>query len=101
MTQQQHTSTHPQNRCPWSEHDAHTRTRPEVLKDSTVRHIQEQIAAHHFRTLPFLGITKKLFRCKDCSAVWAGNSIFERVSQDAVCGVYDYSLVWKPFPWVE
>jgi hypothetical protein len=69
-----------------------------VLKDHAVRHIQEQIAWYHFPALPFLGIAKKFYRCGDCSAVWAADSVFENVAARDVCGVYDYTLVWKPVP---
>jgi|SRR5215469_6874665 len=89
------------SRCPWREHGTHTGARPEVLHDSALRHIQQQIAVYHFHSLPFLGIAKKLYRCRDCAAVWVANSVFERVSENDICGVYDHSLVWKPFPRIE
>jgi hypothetical protein len=29
------------------------------------------------------------------SAVWAANSVFKQVSEGEVCGVYDYTLLWR------
>ena len=44
---------------------------------------------------------RNLYSCRDCSAVWVANSVFQRVAEEQVCGVYDQTLVWKPFPEVE
>jgi hypothetical protein len=89
------------SRCPWHGHRTHTGARPEAVHDSVLLHIHQQIAVYHLRALPFFGIAEKLYRCRDCSAVWVANSVFQRVAEEQVCGVYDQTLVWKPFPEVE
>ena len=51
-----------------------------------------------YRPLPYLGIANRFYRCRDCYAVWVAGSLFERVAEDRVCGVYDHTLKWKPYP---
>jgi hypothetical protein len=54
-----------------------------------------------YRALPFSANGKQFFRCPDCYAVWLASSIFERVSEEEVCGVYDMIPIWTPHPWME
>ena len=77
------------SRCPWRDRAAHTATLSELLTDSAIKHIEQQIVANHYRSLPYLGVAKRLFRCRDCHAVWAARSVFDRVPEDKICGVYD------------
>jgi hypothetical protein len=63
------------NRCPWRDRAAHTATLSELLTDSAIKHIEQQISANHYRSLPHLGIAKRLFRCRDCHAVWVAGSV--------------------------
>jgi hypothetical protein len=39
-----------------------------------------------------------LSRGVDYHAVWIATSIFERVAEDCVCGVYDEIPIWTPSP---
>jgi hypothetical protein len=83
--------------CPWREREPHAASRPRSLTDAAVRHIERQIRENGYPLLPFLGIAKQLFRCGDCHAVWAASSMFEKVSENEVCGVYDHAMIWKPY----
>lgn len=86
------------SRCLWRDRQPHRPKRPGTLTVAAVRHIEQQIATNGFRPLPCLGTANRFYRCKDCYAVWVARSLFERVAQDRVCGVYDHTLKWKPYP---
>jgi len=76
----------------------HETGRPQPLAEPAVKHIQQQIIANRYRSLPYLGIGKRFYRCRDCQAVWLATSVFEKVSENDVCGVYDHAMIWKPNP---
>jgi hypothetical protein len=86
------------NRCPLRDRQPHTTQRPGILSAAAVKHIEQQIEKKGYIPLPYLGIANHFYRCKDCHAVWRAGSPFERVSEGSVCGIYDHSLIWKPYP---
>jgi hypothetical protein len=86
------------SKCPWRDRQPHSSRRPAILTVPAIKHIEQQIVTLGYRTLPYLGIAKRFYRCVDCFAVWAAGSIFEKVAEDGVCGVYDHTLIWKPYP---
>jgi hypothetical protein len=86
------------NRCPWRERALHNPGKPEILKAKVVKQIEQQIVASGNRPLPYLGIAKQFFRCKDCYAVWVAGSVLDRPTQESICGIFDDTDVWKPYP---
>jgi hypothetical protein len=84
------------SRCPWREREPHATSQPRPLTDAVVKHIERQIIANGYPSLPHLGLAKRFYRCRDCHAVWAATSTFEKVSENDVCGVYDHAMIWKP-----
>jgi hypothetical protein len=89
------------SKCPWREREPHTTTKPLFLTDVELQDIAAQISENGYRALPFSATGKQLFRCPDCNAVWLASSIFERVSEEEVCGVYDVIPIWTPHPSME
>jgi hypothetical protein len=85
-------------RCPWRERTPHNPKRAETLGDELLADISKQIAANGYRPLPLLGIAKKLLRCQDCFVVWVAASPFDEVEESKICGTYDETFVWKPYP---
>ena len=73
------------------------RTSLESLTEATVKHIERQIVDNRYPVLPYLNFDKQLYRCRDCHVVWAARSIFEKVYENEVCGVYDQAMIWKPY----
>jgi hypothetical protein len=86
------------SKCPWREREPHATRKPSFLTDADLQDIAVQISENGYRALPFRGIGKQFFRCPDCYAVWLASSIFERVGEDDVCGVYDNVPIWTPSP---
>src|SRR5215469_2671247 len=76
------------SRCPLRDRQPHTPRIPGTLTVAAVKHIEQQIATNGDRPLPYLGITNRFYRCRDCYVVWVAGSPFERVGEDRVCGVY-------------
>jgi hypothetical protein len=89
------------SKCPWRDRQVHTVRKPELLTEVEVQDITLQISENGYRALPYRGIAKQCYRCRDCHAVWVASSIFERVAEDAVCGVYDEIPIWTPYPLME
>lgn len=89
------------SKCPWRERESHPTSKPLFLTDSELQDIAAQISENGYRALPFPAAGKQFFRCPDCNAVWLASSIFERVSEEEVCGVYDEIPIWTPYPWME
>jgi hypothetical protein len=83
--------------CPWRARGRHGRSQPRILTAATVKHIEKQIAANSYPVLPDLGGLREFYRCMDCHAVWAAKSIFDKIREDEVCGVYDHAMIWKPY----
>jgi hypothetical protein len=86
------------SRCPLKDRQPHSAKIPGKLTDAAVRHIEQQITTKGSRALPYLGLANHFYRCRDCYAVWAASSAFDRVSEDRVYGFYDHILQWKPYP---
>jgi hypothetical protein len=82
---------------PWRERELHATSQPRLLTEAAIKHIEEQINANGYPLLPYLGLAKHFYRCRDCHAVWAASSIFEKVSENEVCGVYDHAMIWNPY----
>jgi hypothetical protein len=86
-----------QSLCPFTDLQPHSPKGPSTLKEPAIRHIERQIIAKDYEPLPILGAAMRLYRCRDCSAVWLAGSRYEKVSKAAVYGFYDHSLIWKPY----
>src|SRR5271170_7887221 len=86
------------NRCPLRGRQPHSAKTAGVLTQPAVKHIEGQTSFHGHHPLPMLGIARRFYRCGDCFAVWAAGSRYERVAEDSVCGTYDHSLIWEPYP---
>jgi len=87
-----------QSLCPLRDLQPHSPKGPGILKEPAIRHIERQITARDYEPLPMLGVAMRLYPCVDCYAVWPAGWRYERVSRDTVCGFYDHSLIWKPYP---
>src|SRR5260221_278379 len=88
------------SRCPWRERQFHATSKPLILTEADLQDITLQISENEYRALPARG-SKTFFRCPNCYAVWLAGSIFERVDEERVHGVYDNILIWIPYPWME
>jgi hypothetical protein len=87
-----------QSRCPLRDRSPHTSKSPGLLTQSAVENIERQIVDQRYNPLPVLGAAQRFYRCRDCFAVWAAGTRYERVPEKSVCGIYDHSLIWKPYP---
>jgi excisionase family DNA binding protein len=85
------------SRCPLRVRQKHTLKSPDLLTPPALQQIKQQIHLGPARPLPTLGIGQRFYRCNDCFAVWAAGTRYERVSETNVCGIYDHSLIWKPW----
>jgi hypothetical protein len=89
------------SRCPWREREVHATSKPGVLTEAEVQDIERKILENGYRSLPDRGIAGIFYLCPDCRAVWLAASIFERVAEDRICGVYDEIPMWTPYPLME
>ena len=89
------------SRCPLRRGQAHTSKRPVILSVVAIKDIEQQITTNRYRPLPYLGIATRFYRCTECCAVWVAGSLYERVSEDQACGVYDRSFNWTPYPFYQ
>jgi excisionase family DNA binding protein len=85
------------SRCPLRDRQGHTLKSPDLLTPSALQQIKHQIHLGTARPLPALDIGQRFYRCNDCFAVWAAGTRYERVSETNVYGIYDHSLIWKPW----
>jgi len=86
------------SRCPFRDRVVHTAVRPATLSQVGVKHITHQIEKNGYKTLPYRIHGEHFYLCRDCCAVRLGSSPYTLVAEAEVLGIYDRSLVWKPYP---
>jgi hypothetical protein len=86
------------SKCPRRDRQPHTAQIPETLTVGAIKHIEQQIATHGYRPLPYLGIANRFYQCRDCFDMKEAGSAFEKVAEDRVCGIYHATPIWKPYP---
>jgi hypothetical protein len=82
--------------CPLRYRGDHKATRPALLTEVSVKHISHQIDKNGYEPLPSK-VGEYVYHCRDCDAVWLAASPYIAIPESSVLGIYEKSLIWKPF----